>query len=456
MIHTFSYKYKGTPFYFLWDIESGSLHNVDYAAFLRAKNCFGLELSGPEKEDLAAIGPKELADIDAELDALIAEGSLDAPKPKGEFRKNASLVKALCLHICHDCNMRCDYCFAGGGTYHTQTEYMSAEVGKQAIDFLIKNSGGRRNLEADFFGGEPLLNLDTVKEIVEYAKIRGEEEGKNITFTLTTNCLALNKEAAVYLNENMENVVLSLDGRKATHNAVRHAKNDKDIYDIIVKNAVDFRKIRGGKRYYVRGTFTAANLDFTGDIFALNDLGFDQISIEPVVLPDSHPLAIREEQVEEIKKEYERLAEGYIDRRKTDKWFNFFHFMIDLEHGPCVNKRLTGCGAGTEYMAVSPTGDLYPCHQFVGEKDYYIGNVKEGIINPEVRERFASISVLGKEYCSDCPAKYYCGGGCAANAKNFSGRLDGQYKIGCELLKKRLELSLAIAYIEALNEARPQ
>jgi len=431
----------------LWDIESGSLHHVDYPAFLCAKHRF-LTLTGEEETAFLALSQEEKEEISAELDALVAEGSLDAPPPAAKFYKNTSLVKALCLHICHDCNMKCDYCFASGGTYNTAKDYMSAETGKQAIDFLIVNSGMRHNLEVDFFGGEPLINFGAVKEIVTYAKEAAAKAGKEISFTLTTNCLALNKDAREYLNNNMDNVVLSVDGRKCVHNNVRHIRDGKDGYDVIAGNALEFCKIRGDKRYYVRGTFTSKNLDFAEDVFALNDLGFDQISIEPVVLPDGHPLALKESDLPAILKEYDRLAEGYVERRKGDKWFNFFHFMLDLEHGPCVNKRLTGCGAGTEYLAVSPTGDLYPCHQFVGEKDYYVGNVREGVIHKDVRERFACVSVLNKPHCAICPAKYYCGGGCAANAKNFGGAIDRQYPLGCALQKKRLELSLAISYLE--------
>lgn len=431
----------------MWDIESGSLHHVDYPAFLCAKRRFS-SLTGEEEVAFAALPQAEILEISGELDALVAEGSLDAPKPAATFYKNTAQVKALCLHICHDCNMQCDYCFASGGTYNTAKDYMSAETGKQAIDFLIANSGARHNLEVDFFGGEPLINFGVVKEIVAYAKDAAKKAGKEITFTLTTNCLGLNKDAREYLNDNMDNVVLSVDGRKCVHNGVRHTRDGKDGYDAVIRNALAFRKIRGDKRYYVRGTFTAANKDFAEDVFALSDLGFDQISIEPVVLSEGHPLAIRESDIPKILDEYDRLAEGYIERRKGEKWFNFFHFMLDLEHGPCVNKRLTGCGAGTEYLAVSPTGELYPCHQFVGEKEYDIGNVREGILHRDVRERFACVSVLGKPHCADCPAKYYCGGGCAANAKNFGGAVDGQYATGCALQKKRLELSLAISYLE--------
>ena len=448
MIHTFSYKHKNLCYYFLWDIESGSLHKVDYVAFLCCKYKYNLLMNSQERVDFIEISDTDKEEIFAELEELENIGALNHKPELDVFYKRVGDLKALCLHICHDCNLSCDYCFAGGGNYHTANDYMSLEVGKKAIDFLIANSGIKRNLEVDFFGGEPLLNMQVVKDIVAYARVREKEANKKFLFTMTTNCLMLNKENIDYLNEEMDNVVLSIDGRKAVHNAVRHAKNGKDVYDYILQNALDFKAVRGDKRYYVRGTFTGKNLDFAEDIFALNDLGFDQISVEPVVLPEDHKLAIPEDALERICEEYDKLAEGYMERRKGEKWFNFFHFMLDLEHGPCVNKRLTGCGAGTEYLAVSPLGDLYPCHQFVGEKDYYVGNVFEGIKHQEVREKFSKLTVLCKEHCADCPAKYYCGGGCAANALHFTGRLDGQYKMGCELTRKRLECSLAINAIE--------
>lgn len=448
MVHTFSYKHQGGSLYFLWDIESGSLHHVDYVAFLYGKKRYGIAMDQQENEDYAKISDKDIEELSVEFEELEKEGSLNAPQAVRNFIKKAGELKALCLHICHDCNMRCDYCFAGCGTYHSAKAYMSAETGKRAIDFLIKNSGIKKNLEVDFFGGEPLMNMKAVKEIVAYAKERGKQEGKEFSFTMTTNGVLLNKENIDYLNAEMDNVVLSIDGRPETHNAVRHAVSGKDMYDHIMKNFVAFKEVRGNKKYYVRGTFTAKNLDFSKDIFHLCDCGFDQISVEPVVLPAGHPLEINETHLTKIIDEYEHFTEGYLERRRGGKWFNFFHFMIDLHHGPCVNKRLTGCGAGTEYLAVSPEGDLYPCHQFVGLSDYLIGNVDEGVKNQNIREQFAAVTVLKKEHCAACAAKYYCGGGCAANAVNFSGSLDGQYKLGCDMAKKRLELSLAAAFIE--------
>lgn len=447
MVHIYKYFRKGEPIYLMWDVESASLSSIDYAAFLCAKKRYSF-LTDAEASDFSVLPESEIKDINRELDELEAEGALNAEPIIKDYKKDADVVKALCLHICHDCNLSCDYCFAGGGTYHTERDYMSAEVGKKSIDFLIAKSGARVNLEIDFFGGEPLMNLDVVKEIVSYAKQQGEKYGKRFSFTMTTNCLLLNDENIAYLNEEMENVVLSVDGRECVHNAVRHAKNGKDCFDIILKNALKMRNARGNKKYYVRGTFTAKNLDFSKDILFLNDAGFDQISVEPVVLPDGHALAITDEHTERIKAEYEKFTEEYLDRRADGRWFNFFHYMLDLEHGPCPNKRLTGCGAGTEYLAVIPTGDIYPCHQFAGIESFKIGSVFTGIENTAVREKFAENCLLCKPKCKDCFAKYYCGGGCAANAYNFTGELTGQYVIGCELTKKRLEMSLAVLSLE--------
>ena len=446
MVHTFTYKHNGNPLYFLWDIESGSLLNVDYVAFLCAKKKYSLEMTEQELKDLSVITNEN--EILEEIEELEREGVLNAKPQYTTFNKSYKYLKAMCLHICHDCNMRCEYCFANEGTYNTDRDYMSLEVGKKAIDLLLENCGIKKNLEVDFFGGEPLMNLDVVKGIVDYAKGEAEKRGKRFSFTMTTNCLLLNDENIAWLNEEMDNVVLSIDGRRCVHDGVRHSPSGKPNFDVVLKNALKFKKVRGDKRYYVRGTFTAKNLDFSEDILYLNDQGFDQISIEPVVLPKDHHLVIKDEHLPKILAEYDKLAESYIERRKGEKWFNFFHYMIDLDHGPCVNKRLTGCGAGTEYVAVSPIGEIYPCHQFVGDKEYLIGNVYEGILNDNVRERFSKNTVLAKEHCTDCPAKYYCGGGCAANAKNFSGKLEGQFEQACILTRKRLENSLAIAYVE--------
>ncbi len=448
MIDFISHKYKDKQYYFLWDIESGSLHSVDNVAFLCAKKRYG-SLSAEEQKVFDTFEVGEIEEIGQFFDSLEKEGALNAPPMLKEFKKNAVITKALCLNICHDCNMRCGYCFADGGSYHTARDYMSLDVAKKAVDFLIQNSGGRKSLEIDFFGGEPLLNLDVIKDTVEYAKERAAESGKEFSFTLTTNCVLLDDETIEYLNKEMYNVVLSIDGRKKTHDSVRKSL-DNTSYEKIADNIKRFRAVRGDKSYYVRGTFTARNLDFAQDILALNDMGFDQISVEPVVLDESSPLAIKEQHIDAIKDEYDRFANIYLDRRQTEKKFNFFHFMVDLESGPCINKRLTGCGAGTEYLSVSPSGDIYPCHQFVGKKEFVLGNVFDGIKRQDIREEFSDISIMSKPKCLDCFAKYYCGGGCSANAYNSCGKLCATYDTGCELTKKRFELSLAIAGIEKI------
>jgi len=443
-IHTFQFIHDKVPHYFLWDTESGSLSIIDYPAFLCVKNKY----YGETSSDFEALDNKTVADIFAELDALEKKSALNAKAQAAEFSKDYAHLKALCLHICHDCNLSCDYCFAGGGKYNTASDYMTEEVGHRAVDLLIANSGKRQNLELDFFGGEPLMNLDVVKSIVSYAKKQGERFNKTFAFTMTTNCLLLNSENIEYLNREMDNVVLSIDGRKCTHNRVRHSLNGKDVYGVVLDNAQKMKTARNGKRYYVRGTFTSENLDFASDVLHLADLGFDQISVEPVVLPEGHRLALTESHLEKICAEYDKLACAYIDRQRSLKnRFNFFHFMIDLEHGPCLNKRLTGCGAGTEYLAVTPTGGLYPCHRFAGKEEYKIGDVFEGKFNDKIRAEFAKNTVLTKKHCEACFAKYYCGGGCVANSIEMCGGMDGQYKIGCDMTKKRMELSLAIAAI---------
>ncbi len=452
MVHTFSHIHKGTKYYFMWDVESGSLSLVDYVAFLCAKKHFSDNLTDEETLSYQNIDSQIKKEIFDNFALLQKNEELNAQPIIKEFCKEANTIKALCLHICHDCNLACDYCFASGGTYHTERDYMTFEVGKNAIDLLIANSGTRQNLEVDFFGGEPLLSMTVVKQIVAYAREQEKKHNKLFSFTMTTNCLLLNDENIAYLNAEMDNIVLSIDGRKEVHNATRKTINGKECYDTILNNALKLRKVRGDKKYYVRGTFTSRNLDFSKDILALNDYGFDQISVEPVVLPDQSVMALKEEHLDQIFTEYEKFTEEYIERRKSGKWFNFFHFMIDLDHGPCPNKRLTGCGAGTEYLAVVPTGEIYPCHQFAGKQEYIIGNVFDGIQNQLIRDKFAKICVLSKRHCTDCFAKYFCGGGCVANAQNFTGSLDGQYKIGCEMTKKRLELSLAVLAIEKLSE----
>ncbi len=451
MIAPFRFVLKGSPYYFVWDVESGSLHNVDYVAFLCVKNYFNIDFTDEERADFETLDREVVTSCNDEIAELTKEGILNAPVRSVNFEKKAEHVKALCLHICHDCNLRCEYCFAKDGTYNTPRDYMSFEVGKAAIDFLVQQSKNIHNLEVDFFGGEPLLNLDVVKRIVEYAKSIEGQYNKKFSFTMTTNCLLLNDETIEWLNQEMDNIVLSIDGRKAIHDRVRKTPNGVSAYDTILEKSLKVAKARAGKRYYVRGTFTGYNLDFSNDIIALSDAGFDQISMEPVVLPDDAPMAIKYEDIATICQEYDKVAEAIIDRSGTKKWFNFFHFMIDLDEGPCMSKRLHGCGAGLDYMSVVPTGEIYPCHRFAGNTEYILGTVFEGIKRQDIRERFAQNNILKKAHCENCPSKYYCGGGCAANALDFTGSIDGQYELGCILQRKRLECALGIEGIKRLN-----
>lgn len=448
MVHCFKYNHKGREYHFLWDVESGSLHNVDKSAYLVAKDRYS-ELEGDEVQAFADIPNKLTEEIQAEFLELENSGCLNSPAVVYTKTKQIGEIKALCLHICHDCNLRCKYCFADEGTYHSVCkEYMSFEVGKKAIDFLIENSGKRQNLEVDFFGGEPLMNLDVVKQIVEYARTEGIKSGKTFNFTLTTNCLLLNDDTIKWLNEEMYNVVLSIDGREIVHDRLRRTANDKGSHSIVLEKAKQFASVRGDKSYYVRGTFTAYNLDFAKDILYLRDQGFEQISIEPVVLPEDSPMAIKKEDLPTILREYERLAEEYLNSRANGKWFNFFHFMLDLEGGPCIKKRLTGCGAGCEYLAITPYGDIYPCHQFAGDVKYKLGNVMQNEFCLNISKVFAKNLVTNKPQCDKCPAKYYCSGGCVANNIHFGGDISNPYSISCEMMKKRFELSLAISAIE--------
>ena len=449
MVATFSSNVSGETRYFLYDVESGSLHEVDVAAFLVAKKRYSL-LNDKEILSYNEISDADKDEINEELDELEKTGSLNSPKKVYPLPCTGE-IKAMCLHICHDCNLRCPYCFAKDGTYNTPKDYMTFEVGKAAIDFLIEKSGKRQNLEVDFFGGEPLMNMNVVKQIVEYAKAETAKAGKNINFTMTTNGVLLNEENRKWLNDNMTNVVISIDGREEVHDKLRVTPNGKGCQSIIMKNALEFRKIRGDKSYYIRGTYTKNNLDFCKDVLYLNDKGFDQISVEPVVLPESDDLAIKPCDMPAVMKEYDKLAREYVKRRKGDKWFNFFHFMIDLQHGPCVFKRLRGCGAGNEYVAVTPIGDIYPCHQFAGDEKYKMGSVLTKEFDADAQKTYAKSTVYTKDGCDDCVAKYYCSGGCMANAVHFEGDINKPYKGGCELMRKRFLTSLAIYDAENNN-----
>jgi uncharacterized protein len=358
--------------------------------------------------------------------------------------KRKPVVKALCLHVSHDCNLRCKYCFASTGDFGGHRSVMSPEVGKKAIDLLIKESGNRRNLEIDFFGGEPLMNFETVKEVVSYARGKEQEHFKNFRFTITTNALLLNDENKKYINENMVNVVLSIDGREATNDNMRYRIDGSGSYKTILPKIRDMAESRNQDNYYVRGTFTRENLDFSKDVLHLADEGFKQVSVEPVVAAKDSGYDLREEDLPVLFNEYEKLAKEYVEREKNGKGFNFFHFMIDLSQGPCVTKRLSGCGSGHEYIAITPEGDIYPCHQFVGMDDFKMGNVNNGIVKKEIQENFKNTNIYTKKDCLDCWAKFYCSGGCAANSYQFNNDINAAYKVGCELEKKRVECALWI------------
>lgn len=445
MIH----QYKSNGFNIVMDVESSSIHLVDDVTYdvislYEEKSADEIleELKGAYDED-------QIRESLSEIEELVDQKKLftkDVFEPVvDDFKKHHKpVVKALCMHIAHDCNLACKYCFAEEGEYHGKRELMSFETGKKALDYLVQNSGNRVNLEVDFFGGEPLMNWDVVKQLVQYGRSIEEANNKKFRFTLTTNGVLLNDEVQDFLNKEMGNVVISLDGRKEVNDNMRPFRNGKGSYDLIVPKFQKLAESRDQNNYYIRGTFTRENLDFSEDVKHFADLGFKQISIEPVVGPEEDPYSIREQDLPQILEEYDKLADEYIKRHKEGNGFTFFHFMIDLSGGPCVYKRLSGCGSGTEYLAVTPGGDLYPCHQFVGDEDYLLGNVDEGIVNPDIVEKFANCNVYSKEKCKNCFAKYYCSGGCAANAYKQNGSINTTYDIGCEMEKKRVECSIMI------------
>lgn len=432
MVHVFSYRDK----HYIFDTGSSSLHECDEKAALLLREKLG------EQVDTSAVSPAERAEYEQDFEELKKAGLLFCPEVKAAPPKSNE-VKALCLHICHDCNLRCRYCFADEGAYHARREFMSLETAKAAIDFLIENSGERKILETDFFGGEPLMNFDVVKQTVYYAKEQAAKRGKKFLFTLTTNGLLLKDDVAKFLNEEMENVVLSIDGRKEVHDAVRKTANGKGSFDLVIQNLKDFVRIRGDKSYYVRGTFTAKNLDFSKDVLFLADSGFESISLEPVVtdIPD---LAITKEHLSKICDEYDVLCDKYLEREAQGKGFNFFHFNVDLEGGPCLSKRVSACGAGNEYFSVVPNGDIYPCHQFAGDKDFRMGNVFEGKLDEKIRARFKNSCLFTRKKCENCFAKFICSGGCSANNYHFNGDIDEPYEITCEMMKKRVEDAMHI------------
>ena len=443
---------KNNGYDIVLDVNSGAIHVVDdvtydvialYEGHTREEIVNSLRERYPETEVEEALDEVQMLVDNEELFTKDTYENYIM-----DFKKRPTVVKALCLHIAHDCNLACQYCFAEEGEYHGRRALMSFEVGKKALDFLIANSGNRRNLEVDFFGGEPLMNWQVVKDLVAYGREQEKLHDKKFRFTLTTNGVLLNDEVMEFCNREMGNVVLSIDGRKEVHDKMRPFRKGAGSYDLIVPKFQQFAESRHQDKYYVRGTFTHYNLDFSEDVLHLADLGFKQLLVEPVVAEPKEPYAIREEDLPKLFEEYDKLAVEMIRRHKSGEDFNFFQFMIDLEGGPCVAKRLSGCGSGTEYLAVTPWGDFYPCHQFVGNEKFLLGNVDEGILNTDIRDEFKCCNVYAKEKCRKCFARFYCSGGCAANAYNFSGDICGAYDIGCELQKKRIECAIMIKAAE--------
>lgn len=453
------HQYKNNGYNIVLDVNSGSVHVVDELVYELLPFIDEFLKNHPEASDdeLIKIAEKSLSDKFPVEDLREGMDDILYLKEHGQlfsedvfeqsiidFKKRPSVVKALCLHIAHDCNLACKYCFAEEGEYHGRRALMSEEVGKAALDFLVANSGTRTNLEVDFFGGEPTLNFDVVKALVAYGRSLEEPNHKKFRFTLTTNGILLDDEMMEFANREMNNVVLSIDGRKEINDLMRPRRGGQGSYDTIVPKFQKLAESRGQMNYYVRGTYTANNLDFSEDVKHLADLGFEQISVEPVVAAPTDSYALREEHIPMLLEQYDKLAVELLKRHKEGRPFNFFHFMIDLEGGPCVYKRLSGCGAGTEYLAVTPWGDLYPCHQFVGNEDFLMGNVFDGIKRTDIRDEFKCVNVYAKPKCRDCFAKFYCSGGCAANAYNFNGSITDSYEAGCELQKKRIECAIMI------------
>ena len=456
MIH----QYKLNGYNIVLDICSGSVHVVDEVAYdiisvfeEKGKDAVITDISGK----YADIPLSDIEDCYEQICELKESGKLFAPETfepmAGHLKqKTAGVVKALCMHIAHTCNLNCSYCFASQGKYHGERALMSFEVGKRALDFLIENSGTRRNLEVDFFGGEPLMNFDVVKQLVEYARSIEKEHGKNFRFTLTTNGVLIDDDVIDFANREMSNVVLSLDGRKEIHDRYRVDYAGNGSWDKIVPKFQKLVEARGGKNYYMRGTFTHANPDFLKDIQQMLDLGFTELSMEPVVCAPGEPSELTAEDMPVVMDQYEKLAELMLSRDKEGKPFTFYHYMIDLTGGPCIYKRISGCGSGTEYMAVTPTGELYPCHQFVGEEKFRLGDIWNGVTNTAIQNEFAECNVYSREECRTCWARLYCSGGCAANAYHSTGSVKGVYKYGCELFKKRMECAIMVAVARAFGD----
>ena len=455
MVH----QYKLNGYNIVLDTCSGSVHTVDEVAY----DIIAMYKTHTKEQIVAEIMKRygNMPDV-TEEDILLCIDDIKSLEDAGklysedqfenlayDYKNNSKVVKALCLHVAHTCNLNCSYCFASQGKYQGERALMSFEVGKRAFDFLIENSGTRRNLEVDFFGGEPMMNFDVVKQLVAYARSIEKEHNKNFRFTFTTNGVLLDEDVMDFLNKEMHNVVLSLDGRKEVNDHFRKNYAGEGSYDIIVPHFQRLVEKRGGKDYYVRGTFTHNNVDFTNDIFHMADLGFTELSMEPVVCPPGDPYALTKEDMPKIFEQYEILAKEMLKRKKEGRPFTFYHYMLDLKNGPCIYKRITGCGSGTEYMAVTPWGELFPCHQFVGDPKYSLGNIWDGVTNTAAQDEFRGCNAYAKPECKDCWAKLYCSGGCAANAYHATGSVNGVYKYGCELFKKRIECAVMMKVAES-------
>ncbi|MGI6695697.1 MAG: thioether cross-link-forming SCIFF peptide maturase [Christensenellales bacterium] len=458
MVHTYSLN----GFNIALDVFSGAVHVCDpvsleairlYERDSRAEVAEKLRIAFPGHPEVTEAGIAELLDT---LDDMKAQGTLYTEDEYRDsafhLKKDPGLVKAMCLHVAHACNLTCSYCFAGQGHYQGEAALMPLGVGKKALDYLVRHSGDRKHLEVDFFGGEPLLNWDVVKALVAYGRSLEKKAGKVFRFTLTTNGMLLNDEVTAFCNREMHNVVLSLDGRREVHDFYRKDHRGKGSYEVVVSRFQRFVKMRGDKEYYIRGTYTRRNTDFLRDILHIAELGFDKLSMEPVVAQPGSPEALREEDLPQLFEQYEALAREMLAREKAGKGFQFYHYMLDLAHGPCVYKRLSGCGSGTEYLAVTPSGDLYPCHQFVGEEVYKLGSLDEGITRHDLQAAFQRNNVYQHAACRECWAMLYCAGGCAANACHATGSIEGVYAFGCELFKKRMECAIMLQ--AALDELR--
>ncbi|MBP3559316.1 MAG: thioether cross-link-forming SCIFF peptide maturase [Clostridia bacterium] len=459
MIH----QYKQGGYNIVLDVCSGAVHVVDEVAydiiamFEDKEKDEILSILSEKYKDRDDITDNDIEECYSQVQGLKDSGKLFAPDTFESMagtlkQKTAGVVKALCLHVAHTCNLNCAYCFASQGKYNGERDVMSLEVGKRALDFLVENSGSRHNLEVDFFGGEPLMNFDVVKELVAYARSIEKEHNKNFRFTLTTNGVLVDDDVIDFANKECSNVVLSLDGRKEIHDRYRVDYAGNGSWEKIVPKFQKFVEARNGKNYYMRGTFTHANPDFIKDIQQMLDLGFSELSMEPVVCAPGDPSELTEEDLAIVMKQYEDLADLMLKRDKEGKPFTFYHYMIDLTGGPCIYKRISGCGSGTEYMAVTPWGDLYPCHQFVGDEKFKLGNVWDGVTNKEIQSEFAACNVYAHPECKDCWARLYCSGGCAANAYHATGSVTGVYESGCRLFRKRMECAIMVAIARALGE----